>query len=100
MKKFAALLSAGSMALALSACGGGSTTVETNTTTIETNVEDLGTANEVENVATPEPTPSPTAVPAPTGKEFDSSTTQDDAEATGMTSRVSRDGDNSSQPAQ
>lgn len=99
MKKFAILLATGS-ALALSACGGGSTTVETNTTTIETNVEDLGTTNVVENVTTPEPAPSPTAAPAPTGKEFDSSTTQDDAEATGMTSRVSRDGDNSSQPAQ
>ena len=99
MKKFAILLATGSV-LALSACGGGSTTVETNTTTIETNIEDLGTTNVVENVATPEPAPSPTAVPAATGKEFDSSTTQDDAEATGMTSRVSRDEDNSSQPAQ
>jgi len=101
MKKFAALLAAGSMALTLSACGGGTTTVETNTTTIETNVENLGTP-EIENVVTPEPTPSPspTAIPAPTPKEFDTTRTEDDAAATGMTSRVDRGGDNSSQPTQ
>lgn len=100
MKKLVSLLAVGSMALALSACGGNK---EEATNTIETNVEDIGTVNEAENVAMPEPSPSPstTPIPAGTGKEFDSSTTQDDAEATGMTSRVNRDeGGNDSQPAQ
>ena len=100
MKKLVSLFAVGSMALTLAACGGNS---ETTTNTIETNVEDIGTVNEVENVAIPEPSPSPSTTPAPTGtgKEFDSSTTQDDAEATGMTSRVNRDdGGNDTQPAQ
>lgn len=102
MKKLVSLLAAGSMALALSACGG-NTTVETNTSTIETNTVELTTENTTENVAMPEPAPSasPTTAPAATGKDFDSTTTQDDAEATGMTSRVNRDdgNGNDSQPA-
>ncbi|MCW3848257.1 hypothetical protein OF829_13505 [Sphingomonas sp. LB-2] len=99
MKKLVSLLAVGSMALALSACGGNSETTTTNT--IETNVEEIGTVNEAENLATPEPSPSPSVTPAPasTGKEFDSTTTQDDADATGMTSRVNRDDGNDSQPA-
>jgi hypothetical protein len=100
MKKFACLLAAGSLALTLAACGG---PPEANETVVETNLSDVPEPdNAMGNMVMPEPSPSPSVTPAPagTGKEFDETVTQDDADATGMTSRVSRDGDNSSQPAQ
>lgn len=99
MKKFVSLIAAGSLALTLAACGGGE---EATVPPVETNVEDIAEPVNVINDVVPEPAPSPTptATPVVSGKEFDSSTTQEDAEATGMTSRVSRDEDNSSAPAQ
>ena len=98
MKKLVSLLAAGTLALTLSACGGAP---EVNETTVETNVTDIVEPdNAMENMVMPEPTPSesPTPVPAPPGKDFDETVTQDDADATGMTSRVDRS--NESQPAQ
>ena len=100
MKKFVSLFTASSLALMLAACGGGGG--ETNTAPVETNVEGMGTMdNGMENMAMPEPTPSATVtpVPAPEPKAFDETVTEDDAAATGMTSRVDRGG-NESQPAQ
>lgn len=100
MKKLACLLAAGSLALTLAACGG---PPEANETVVETNVSDIGEPdNGMENMVMPEPAPSPSVTPAPagSGKEFDETVTEDDADATGRTSRVSRDDDNSSAPAQ
>lgn len=99
MKKIASLIAAGSLALTLSACGGAP---EVNETSVETNVSEIETINEavINDIAPlPEPSASPTAVPAPTGAEFDTTTTQEDADATGMTSRVDRGG-NESAPTQ
>lgn len=99
MKKLVSLLAAGSLALTLAACGGAP---EVSETTVETNVTEITEpANDMGNMVMPEPTPSasPTSVPAPTGKDFDETVTQDDADATGMTSRVDRGG-NESAPAQ
>lgn len=100
MKKTVSLIAAGALALTLAACGGGE---EANVAPPETNVEDIAPMNEVENVTTTSETPTVsnvTAVPAPQGKDFDETVTQDDADATGATSRVDRGGDNESAPAQ
>lgn len=90
-----ATLAAASAAFALSACSGGG---ETNEGTIETNVTNIAepVAVEVENVVV-EPAPVVTnsaPVPAARGEDFtDTEQTKDDADATGMTSRVDRDAD-------
>ncbi|MES2442362.1 MAG: hypothetical protein V4574_05995 [Pseudomonadota bacterium] len=92
MKKFALIAAAGSLALALAACGG----PKPEEAPVETNVANLAEpgngafGNEVT------PTPSPEANvsqgPAARGADFaDGAQTQDDADATGMTARVSRD---------
>lgn len=102
MKKIVSLIAAGSLALTLAACGSnGGGNDEADVAPIETNVVELEPVNEVVTPVAPEPvaTPTPTPEPAATGKEFDTSTTQEDAEATGMTSRVSRDED-AAAPAQ
>lgn len=100
MKKTIAILAAGSLALALSACGGPKTDdvpVETNVMNIE--IDNSAMVNEA--LATPEPTANVAAAPAARGADFsDGAQTQDDADATGMTARVSRDGDNETAPTQ
>lgn len=99
MKKTVSLIAAGALALTLSACGGGE---EANVAPPETNVEEIVPMNDMGNMAMPEaPVSNDVApVPAPKGKDFDETVTQDDADATGMTSRVDRGGDNDSAPAQ
>jgi hypothetical protein len=99
-----ALLASVVGALALGACSGGREEAEAPTS----NVENM-TPIEVENTAvvpteappatvidnyTPDPTPTPEALSS-------DEQTQDDADATGMTARVSRDeANNEAQPAQ
>lgn len=90
-----AILAAGSAALALSACSGGG---ETNEAPIETNVvnvEETVTNVVVENVVVETPVvTNVTPVPAARGEDFtDTEQTKDDADATGMTSRVDRSAD-------
>jgi hypothetical protein len=90
-----AILAAGSAALALSACSGGG---ETNETPIETNVanvEEPVTNVVIENVVEEAPVVTNTApVPAARGEDFtDTEQTKEDADATGMTSRVDRSAD-------
>nr|WP_294814982.1 hypothetical protein [uncultured Sphingomonas sp.] len=92
--------------LALGACGGGKDEAETPTT----NVGNMAPI-EVDNSAATAPTEAPAAPPmdnastasepAPTADLSADEQTQDDADATGMTARVSRDeGGNEAQPAQ
>lgn len=98
MKKIALIAAASSLALALSACGGGKSEeapVDTNVSNLEVSVNETGVMNET---TAPAPASNVTA-PAARGSDFSNTAqTQDDAEATGMTSRVSREDDNSSQP--
>ena len=93
-------------ALALGACGGGKDEAETPTA----NVGNMAPI-EIENSATTVPTEAPAAprmdnasaesAPAPAADLSADEQTQDDADATGMTARVSRDeGGNEAQPAQ
>jgi len=93
-------------ALALGACGGGKDEAETPTANIG-NMAPI----EVENSAATVPTEAPAAAPmdnastesdpAPAPDLSADEQTQDDADATGMTARVSRDeGGNEAQPAQ
>lgn len=92
MKKIA-LLAAGSLALALSACGGPKTDeapVETNVSNLDVVVDNGAFANDM--APTPSPEANVAATPAAPGADFaDGAQTQDDADATGMTARVSRD---------
>lgn len=79
-------------ALALAACSGGSDeepTVDANVAEVPI-VNDMGFANMVEPVAPPTDVPVATPTPAdpPT---VDEAQVQDDADASGMTARVSRD---------
>jgi hypothetical protein len=98
MKKIALIAAAGSLALALGACGGNKTDeapVDTNVSNHEVTVNDTTIVNDTTTVA---PVTNETR-PVATSKDFtNTAQTQDDAEATGMTSRVSRDDDNSTQP--
>lgn len=100
MKKIALIAAAGSLALALSACGGGKTDeapVETNVSNLEVEVDNAMLGNDI---AAPTPEANVTHGPAPAGAEFtNGAQTQDDADATGMTARVSRDEDNTTAPA-
>ena len=99
MKKIALIAAAGSLALALSACGGNKTEeapVETNVSNLEVEVDNTMVGNEV---ATPAPETNATHAPAAAGADFtNGAQTQDDADATGMTARVSRDEDNTTAP--
>jgi len=101
MKKTIAILAAGSLALALAACGGPKTDeapVETNVMNVEEQ-DNAILANA--GVEVPAPETNVATVPAPKGADFaDGAQTQDDADAAGMTARVSRDGDNETAPAQ
>lgn len=99
-----ALLASVAGALALGACSGGKDEAEAPTS----NVENM-TPIEVENTAmvpteAPPATPIDNVTPTPETVPSDLSAdeqTQDDADATGMTARVSRDeGGNEAQPAQ
>jgi hypothetical protein len=101
MKKTISILAAGSLALALAACSG----PKTDEAPVETNVmnfaepENAMIANEI--APTPAPASNVAAAPAARGADFeDGAQTQDDADATGMTARVSRDGDNETAPTQ
>lgn len=99
MKKIALIAAAGSLALALGACGGNKTDeapVETNVSNLEVEVDNSVLGNDV---VAPAPEANATHAPAPVGADFTNGTqTQDDADATGMTARVSRDGDNETAP--
>lgn len=101
-----ALLASVAGALALGACGGGNDEADTATT----NAGNMAPI-EVENSAATVPTEAPAAPrvdnastesePAPSVELSADEQTQDDADATGMTARVSRDeGGNEAQPAQ
>ena len=100
MKKIALIAAAGSLALALGACGGNKTDeapVDTNVSNLEVTVDNGAFANDL----TPAPAPEANAThaPAAAGAEFtNGAQTQDDADATGMTARVSRDEDNTTAP--
>jgi ATP-dependent RNA circularization protein (DNA/RNA ligase family) len=98
MKKLVLIAAAGSLALALSACGGSKNDeapVDTNVSNLETTVNDTVIVNDT-SVSVPETN---VTTPAARGSDFtNTAQTQDDAEATGMTSRVSRDDDNSTTP--
>ena len=98
MKKIALIAAAGSLALALSACGGNKTDetpVDTNVSNLEVTVNETTILNDTTTAA---PEANVTA-PAARGSDFtNTAQTQDDAEASGMTSRVSRDDDNSAEP--
>ncbi|MDF7777654.1 hypothetical protein P1X14_20535 [Sphingomonas sp. AOB5] len=89
-----ATLAAASAVLALTACSGGG---ETNEGTIETNVTNVAEPvnTVVENVVIETPVVTNAApVPAARGEDFtDTEQTKDDADATGMTSRVDRSAD-------
>lgn len=80
------------VALLLAGCSGGSDDAPpADANTIEAPiVNDMGLANLVEPMAPPTatPTPSPTPVETPTADEAQ---VQDDADASGMTARVSRE---------
>jgi hypothetical protein len=98
MKKIALIAAAGALALGLAACHSKpeETSVDTNVTNLEgTPVDNAEIVNVIE-----EPAPEANVTkPVATSKDFtDSAQTQDDAEATGMTSRASRDDDNSAEP--
>ncbi len=102
MKKLVLIAAAGSLALALGACHGNKTEeapVETNVA----NITEIDNGMTIVNDTTVAPTPETnvTAAPsAPRGGEFtNTAQTQDDADATGMTARVSRDEDNDTAPA-
>lgn len=91
MKKIA-LLAAGSLALVLAACGPKpeEAPVETNVSNLEVVVDNGAFANEV--TPTPSPAANVSSGPAAPGPDFSNGAqTQDDADATGMTARVSRD---------
>lgn len=91
MKKIA-LLAAGSLALALAACGPKpeEAPIETNVANLEVTVDNGVIGNEITPTATP--AANVTAAPAAPGADFSNGTqTLDDADATGMTARVSRD---------
>ena len=101
MKKTIAFLAAGSLALAIAACSGPKTEdspVETNVMNVEE--QDNAILANV-GIEVPVPATNVTATPAPKGADFEDETqTRDDADATGMTARVSRDGDNETAPTQ
>lgn len=98
MKKIALIAAAGALALALGACHSSKNDeapVDTNVSNLEVTVNETTILNDA---TTPAPEANVTA-PAATSKDFtNTAQTQDDAEATGMTSRVSRDDDNSAEP--
>jgi hypothetical protein len=98
MKKLVLIAAAGSLALALGACHSSrndEAPVDTNVSNLEVTV-DNGT---IVNDTTVAPVETNEAHPVATSKDFtNSAQTQDDAEATGMTARVSRDDDNSAEP--
>lgn len=98
MKKIALIAAAGSLALALGACGGNKNDeapVDTNVSNLEVTVDNTTIVNDTTTVA---PVTNETH-PVATSKDFtNTAQTQDDAEATGMTSRVSRDDDDSTTP--
>lgn len=99
MKKIVLIAAAGSLALALGACHSSQSEeqpVDTNVSNLEVTVDNSEIVNVTE---APAPVTNETH-PVATSKDFtNTAQTQDDAEATGMTSRVSRDDDgNSAQP--
>ena len=99
-RRAALIAMAVSVAALASACSGGS-----DEAPIETNVVNIG---EPENLATENivvgnivASPSPTAAPVDTSADFsDPTTTQDDADAVGMTSRVDRTEGNGTAPTE
>jgi hypothetical protein len=98
MKKIALIAAAGSLALGLGACHSSKTDeapVDTNVSNLETSVNESAILNDT---TTPALETNITHAAA-RGSDFtNTAQTQDDAEATGMTSRVSRDDDNETTP--
>ena len=93
-------------ALALGACGGGKDEAGTPTTNVG-NMAPIEVENSAATVPTEAPAPPPMdnatteSAPAPAVELSADEQTQDDADATGMTARVSRDeGGNEAQPAE
>lgn len=98
MKKIALIAAAGSLALGLAACHSSKNDeapVDTNVSNLEVTVDNQAIVNDT---TTPAPVTNETHVSARNSDFTNSAQTQDDAEATGMTSRVSRDDDNSAEP--
>lgn len=97
------LAAAASGALALAACHSSTTTnIETNVSNLEVTVNETNMTTEAANVITPLPAGNTTTTSAPSapGNDFDTSRTQDDADATGMTARTTQDDGNTGTPAQ
>lgn len=96
------LAATASGALALAACHTTATdNIETNVSNLEVTVNDTNMTTEATNVITPLPSSNAVApAPAPPGNDFDTSRTQDDADATGMTARTTQDDGNTGTPAQ
>ena len=105
MKRFTLIAPLALTALALAGCSKSTpeeAPVDNGAVVGEPDANDMVPLNDTLPSAAPAPTPTPSASPTPTDKEDASAQMQDDADATGMTARVSRsDGDaaNESQPA-
>lgn len=99
----AAMLALGLTGLAMTAAcsgGGDEAPVETNVANLGVEEEAPAEANIAEPVATPTANVSEAPPVAPSADFNDAEQTQTDADATGMTARVKRDGEDEAQPAE